>query len=164
VLRCGPGQRAVVWQGPDGAEAECADASLDRFASMQTPVAYQMNQLRPILIDEQHPTSRRESPARAQRSSGPDWQRTALVIGGASAAGAGLRGIFGGKKGALVGAAIGGGATSIRRASRRQPEAAVARLTITHESGGLSGDRSATRDLFGGRRYTAVQCPTSTSS
>jgi hypothetical protein len=35
------------------------------------------------------------------------------VIGGSTAAGAGVGGIFGGKKGALIGAAIGGGASTI---------------------------------------------------
>jgi hypothetical protein len=42
-----------------------------------------------------------------------DWKKTALMIGGSSAAGAGLGGIFGGKKGALIGAAIGGGASTL---------------------------------------------------
>jgi len=32
-----------------------------------------------------------------------------MIIGGTSAAGAGIGGILGGKKGALIGAAIGGG-------------------------------------------------------
>jgi hypothetical protein len=36
-----------------------------------------------------------------------------MIIGGSTAAGAGLGGIFGGKKGALIGAAIGGGASTI---------------------------------------------------
>ena len=42
-----------------------------------------------------------------------DWKRTALIIGGSSATGAGVGAIFGGKKGALIGAAIGGGASTI---------------------------------------------------
>lgn len=42
-----------------------------------------------------------------------DWKRTAFIIGGSSAAGAGVGAIFGGKKGALIGAAIGGGAGTI---------------------------------------------------
>jgi hypothetical protein len=48
------------------------------------------------------------------------WAKTAMVIGGSSAAGAGVGGIMGGKRGALVGAAIGGGAASIYEASRRR--------------------------------------------
>ena len=57
-----------------------------------------------------------EERAAPQRS----WAKTAMVIGGSSAAGAGVGGIMGGKKGALVGAAIGGGAASIYEATRRR--------------------------------------------
>ncbi len=42
-----------------------------------------------------------------------DWKKTAMIIGGSSAAGAGVGAIVGGKKGALIGAAIGGGASTI---------------------------------------------------
>jgi hypothetical protein len=45
--------------------------------------------------------------------------KTAMVIGGSAASGAGVGGIFGGKKGALIGAALGGGAASIYEATRR---------------------------------------------
>ena len=41
------------------------------------------------------------------------WQKSALLIGGSAAGGAGLGGLIGGKKGALAGAAIGGGAAAI---------------------------------------------------
>jgi hypothetical protein len=51
--------------------------------------------------------------------SGRDWTKTALVIGGGTAAGAGLGGIIGGKKGALIGAAIGGGAGSLFEVTKR---------------------------------------------
>jgi len=44
---------------------------------------------------------------------GRDWKKTAMVIGGSTAAGAGLGAIFGGKKGALIGAALGGGAGTL---------------------------------------------------
>jgi hypothetical protein len=55
----------------------------------------------------------------ARERSGRSWQKTAMVIGGSTAGGAGLGGIIGGKKGALIGAAIGGGASSIYEASKR---------------------------------------------
>jgi uncharacterized protein YcfJ len=42
-----------------------------------------------------------------------DWKKTALVIGGSTAAGAGLGGIIGGGKGAAIGAAIGGGTSTL---------------------------------------------------
>ena len=51
--------------------------------------------------------------------SGRSWKKTAMVIGGSTAGGAGVGGIMGGKKGALIGAAIGGGAASIYEASKR---------------------------------------------
>ena len=47
------------------------------------------------------------------------WKKTALIIGGSTASGAGLGAMIGGKKGALAGAAIGGGAASIYEATRR---------------------------------------------
>jgi hypothetical protein len=51
--------------------------------------------------------------------SGRSWKKTAMIIGGSTAGGAGIGGIMGGKKGALIGAAIGGGASSIYEASKR---------------------------------------------
>lgn len=48
------------------------------------------------------------------------WGKTALVVGGSAASGAGLGAVLGGKKGALAGAAIGGGAASIYEATRRR--------------------------------------------
>jgi hypothetical protein len=47
------------------------------------------------------------------RERGRNWKKTAMIVGGSTAAGAGLGGIVGGKKGALIGAAIGGGASTI---------------------------------------------------
>jgi hypothetical protein len=60
-----------------------------------------------------------QQPVHAQRSPSRDWAKTAMVIGGSTAAGAGLGGIFGGKKGALIGAAIGGGASTIYEVQKR---------------------------------------------
>src|SRR4051812_25010993 len=55
----------------------------------------------------------RETIRSVERPAGRNWKKTAMVIGGSSAAGAGVGAIFGGKKGALIGAAIGGGASTI---------------------------------------------------
>jgi hypothetical protein len=57
--------------------------------------------------------------SRESESSGRSWKKTAMIIGGSTAGGAGIGGIMGGKKGALIGAAIGGGASSIYEASKR---------------------------------------------
>lgn len=48
------------------------------------------------------------------------WAKTAMIIGGSAASGAAVGGIVDGKKGALIGAAIGGGAASIYEATRRR--------------------------------------------
>ena len=64
-------------------------------------------------------TAGRPAAARASFDRGRDWKRTAMVIGGSTAAAAGLGAIFGGKKGALIGAALGGGASTIFEVRRR---------------------------------------------
>jgi hypothetical protein len=64
-------------------------------------------------------TRRSSSSSSVERPRGRDWMKTALVIGGTTAAGAGVGGIFGGKKGALIGAAIGGGASTLYEARKR---------------------------------------------
>jgi hypothetical protein len=61
----------------------------------------------------------RTAPAHVERAHGRDWTKTAMVIGGTTAAGAGLGAIFGGKKGALIGAAIAGGAGTIYEVRKR---------------------------------------------
>ena len=63
--------------------------------------------------------ARRTSAVGVERATGRNWKKTALIIGGTTAAGAGLGAIFGGGKGALIGAAIGGGASSIYEATKR---------------------------------------------
>jgi hypothetical protein len=62
----------------------------------------------------------RSAPVRyVERPSGRDWKKTAMVIGGTTAAGAGIGAIFGGKKGALIGAAVGGGAGTLYEVKKR---------------------------------------------
>jgi hypothetical protein len=65
------------------------------------------------------PVAPRRTYQTVERSSGRDWKKTALVIGGSSAAGAGVGAIVGGKKGALIGAAIGGGASALYETTKR---------------------------------------------
>lgn len=56
--------------------------------------------------------------ASVERGSGRTWKKSALVIGGSSAAGAGIGGLIGGKKGALIGAAVGGGGATLFEARK----------------------------------------------
>ena len=60
-----------------------------------------------------------DRPARVERSPSRDWVKTAMVIGGSTAAGAGIGGIFGGKKGALIGAALGGGGATVYEVGKK---------------------------------------------
>lgn len=100
------------------------------------PVAYRTQDLRAVPAVETYPAaaprraviSRPASPASYEqerpvrvvaREPRRDWKKTAMIIGGSSAAGAGLGAIFGGKKGALIGAAIGGGASTIYEVRKR---------------------------------------------
>jgi hypothetical protein len=48
------------------------------------------------------------------------WGKSALIIGGSAASGAGIGGIVHGKKGALIGGALGGGAASLYEGARRR--------------------------------------------
>jgi hypothetical protein len=68
------------------------------------------------IIREEPVVVEREVEDREERS----WQKSTMIIGGAAASGAGVGGIVSGKKGALIGAAIGGGAASIYEATRRR--------------------------------------------
>ena len=112
-LRCEPGQRAVIRQMAGVSSAECVD---DAYAPRTTRAAltYPVNEVRTVperVVYQQAPAARRATTTRVERKR--DWQKTAMVIGGSSAAGAGIGALFGGKKGALIGAAIGGGAGTL---------------------------------------------------
>jgi len=78
----------------------------------------QVVQARPVRTVATSPAPRRE----AVRADAPrrNWKKTALVIGGSTAGGAGLGGLIGGKKGALIGAALGGGASTIYEATKQR--------------------------------------------
>jgi hypothetical protein len=69
-----------------------------------------------VVVDT--PAARAPAPRVEPRERKRDWRKTALVIGGSTASGAGVGAIFGGKKGALIGAAIGGGASTIYESTR----------------------------------------------
>jgi hypothetical protein len=111
------------------------DGRLVRIPNAETvPTAY-ANGFTPVA----QPAIVQQAPARVYRTAQPvqervvqervverrttpqrSWGKTAMVIGGSAASGAGVGGLIGGKRGALVGAAIGGGAASIYEASRRR--------------------------------------------
>ncbi len=129
MVNCAPGQRALVRQvainGQAVSQVACvADQATalasDGYAAVGSqavrPVSYQgarASDLTERRVVYQQPTTPRTT--REQRS----WKKPLLVIGGSTAAGAGIGGIIGGKKGALIGAALGGGASTLYEATRK---------------------------------------------
>lgn len=96
VVNCGPGQRAVVSNERIGGEhvtrISCEGSGYRQVSSR----------------------ARWDARHRAQK------RNTALVIAGSAATGAGIGGIVRGGKGALIGAALGGGAASLVEGVRRR--------------------------------------------
>lgn len=74
--------------------------------------------VRTVRTVDVEPAPRRVTTRTVERAPRRDWKKAAMVIGGSTAAGAGVGGIFGGKKGALIGAAIAGGASTIYQTTR----------------------------------------------
>ncbi len=101
VVACGPGQHTIVRdafvRGQAVTQVECVrDGAYGRTVYRTHEVRYRT--------------------VRSHRS----WGKTALVIGGSAATGAGVGGLVHGKKGALIGAAIGGGAASLYESAHRR--------------------------------------------
>jgi hypothetical protein len=108
------GQRAEASFSPDPSQYGVGNARQYAPMQVQTQAARPVRTVQTVYDD---PPVRR--PVVVERAPRRDWKKSALVIGGSSATGAGVGAIFGGKKGALIGAAIGGGASSIFEASKR---------------------------------------------
>ena len=99
------------------------------YLTPRQPMAYRVNDSREMPAYDTYRAPRRayntvsrstrNAPRRFVERPGRDWTKTAMVIGGTTAAGAGLGAIFGGKKGALIGAAIGGGAGTLYEVRKR---------------------------------------------
>ena len=110
------GERMSLPDGP-AASPYGAPWSIDRPGRRE--VFYQersVNGFRPV---PRYATALRPAAPRVAVDRGRDWKRTAMVIGGSTAVAAGLGAIFGGRKGALIGAALGGGAGTIYEVRRR---------------------------------------------
>ncbi len=137
IVNCQPGQQAIVRDavvnGQSVSQIDCAAAAYAGAPAYATtavdaygrPVS-DIQVVQPVYrtvpattIVQPAPAPRASYP-RVVRRSGRSWQKTALVIGGTTAAGAGIGGLIGGKKGALIGAAIGGGASTIYEAQKRR--------------------------------------------
>jgi hypothetical protein len=111
-------ERIALPDGPaygyQGMPVQYSAPAAYRPAVYTTPVEYPAAQAPVARTTRTAAAPQRASTTRVvERAPGRDWKKTALVIGGSTAAASGIGAIFGGKKGALIGAAIGGGASTI---------------------------------------------------
>jgi hypothetical protein len=130
VVRCGPADTPITVRTAGNApvDVECAAPGIASALAPVTyvpagaagfvpaPVAAAPRVVRAAIVDDAPHVVRtvsREAPRRSKA-------KTALVIGGSTAAGAGIGGLAGGKKGALIGAALGGGGAAIFEALKRK--------------------------------------------
>jgi hypothetical protein len=137
LVQCEPHQEAVtrrsIVAGREVAEVTCVSRLAPPMipqAGYAAPVGYyqQPAYMQPDIVERPAVrtvaprTTTRRVATRQVREVAPkrSWQKTALVIGGSTAAGAGVGAIAGGKKGALIGAAIGGGGATIFEAIKRR--------------------------------------------
>jgi hypothetical protein len=123
-LRCEPGQRAVIRNVGAATVAECVGGTMpgSGYTTTRAALTYPVSEVqeyRPVVRTSPVAAQQPVRTASVDRRSGRDWKKTAMVIGGSSAAGAGVGAIFGGKKGALIGAAIGGGAGTLFEVKKR---------------------------------------------
>lgn len=139
AVTCEPNQRAIVRQvavnGVMTPQVECQSAA--GFAGGMMPANYQpmapaavpVNYTTPYaaspydsrFVRTAYPVTREVAPRRVayQRApervirSGRSWKKSALIIGSSAGIGAGIGAAIHGKKGALIGAALGGGGATI---------------------------------------------------
>ena len=84
-------------------------------------VATPISSFQPVQTVQSAPVvTRRVATRTVDRAPRRDWKKTALVVGGSTATAAGIGGLIGGKKGALVGAALGGGVSTLYETTRNR--------------------------------------------
>jgi len=125
ALGCRPDEAAVIqrftFQGERGLNSQCVVVSTPWAAALTTATAANPAQFAAAPAVARTTAAPAVPRARqVESSNGRTWKKTALVIGGSTAAGAGIGGLIGGKKGALIGTAIGGGGSTIYEAMKRR--------------------------------------------
>jgi len=118
LVNCGEGRQALVRPVAAGqrvSQVECVAApaaypsavglvpAVQTFAQPQ-PVVERVVYREPVVTRHAAPASR----TTVVRKDGRTWKKSALIVGGSAAGGAGLGAIMGGKSGAKKGAVIGG--------------------------------------------------------
>jgi hypothetical protein len=116
AVQCGPGQRAVV-------EQQRVNGRTRVVAGCEGPQQRARTQTRSASNGAYRPVSTRASNVQyveVRREPERTKTKTALMIAGSAATGAGVGGALKGTKGAIIGAAVGGGAATIYEAARRR--------------------------------------------
>ena len=119
VVECGPGQRAVMEQRSVNGRTQVV-ARCETGRSVVYDEYGRAIQARPVGYTTARPVARRSTVQYVERAPERSKTKSALMIAGSAAAGAGVGGVLDGKKGALIGAAIGGGSASIYEAAKRR--------------------------------------------
>lgn len=123
VVECAPGQRAVMEQTRINGRPQVVARCVGRNGGQVVYDAYG----RPLAqrtaynaYDTYRPARRSTVVYQERIPRRRSTSKSVLGIAGSAATGAGIGGIVGGKKGALIGAAIGGGSASIYEAAKRR--------------------------------------------
>jgi hypothetical protein len=116
IVECGAGQRAVMEQRRVGGRTQV----VARCEGARTVAYDEDGRVIPVRTASRSALSRRASVQYVEQAPRRSKAKSALLIAGSAATGAGVGGALKGKKGALVGAAIGGGAASILDAVKRR--------------------------------------------
>ena len=99
-LRCEPGQRAVIRNVGAATVAECVDGTMagSGYTTTRAALTYPVSEVReyrPVVRTSPVAAQRPVRTVSVDRRPGRDWKKTAMVIGGSSAAGAGVGAIPG---------------------------------------------------------------------
>jgi hypothetical protein len=118
VVECGAGQRAVMAQRRINGNTQVA-ARCER-AQGREAVYDEYGRTRRVAYQASRPVARRSNVQYVERVPERTKTKSVLMIAGSAATGAGVGGALKGTKGALIGAAVGGGAASIYEAAKRR--------------------------------------------
>jgi hypothetical protein len=120
VVECGPGQRAVMEQRRiSGRTQVVARCEADQTRRVVYDEDGRVIRTSPVAYQTYRPAAQR-SAQYVERVPRRSKTKSALMIAGSAATGAGVGAALKGKKGALIGAAVGGGAASIYESAKRR--------------------------------------------
>jgi hypothetical protein len=115
LVDCGPGQDVLLRQANGVTQVQCvpgmvtgAPLSLGNGSDLLQPIPMQANVPEVVTAPVQtRPASYEPRPARRVATRGRTWKKSAVIIGGATAAGAGVGAVLDGGSGAKKGAVVG---------------------------------------------------------